>query len=261
MPYMDTESRRRSRATPRRVALVSLGTLLAAALAGCAARQGSAAISGDEWLAGKGFPSRGDWPSTALHLRGPQLRSTLRISELLRRVPEVRLRPGPANPLGLTRVLDDPGATCVLQVYLHGVPMVVRDADARVDLDGRVGVPNLDALELHLGPEGPVRDPEGCGSLLLWDRSMRHVEDPEFVGSIRGRVEGVPIDGEIGVRLGTGGTLQRPDPGGTFAFGGLLPGKYELEVVLRGETALRHVTRVYAHWESSVELRIRPRAP
>ncbi|GMV04241.1 MAG: hypothetical protein AMXMBFR53_05220 [Gemmatimonadota bacterium] len=256
MPYMDTRRRRRSRATPRRAALVSLG-LLVAGLGGCASRQGSAAIPVDDWLAGKGFPSRGDWPSAALHLRGPQLRSTLRISELLRRVPQVRLRPGPANPLGLTRVLDDPGATCVLQVYLNGVPMVVRDAETRVDLDARVGVPDLDALELHLGPGGPVYDAEGCGSLLLWDRSMRHVEDPPFVGSLRGRVVGLPADTVSGVRIGPDGELRPPDSAGSFDFPGLLPGEYPVEVVLRGGAVLRRTARVYAHVESSVELRVR----
>lgn len=239
--------------------LVSLGAPVVAALAGCASAGGHAPATSDRWLADRGFPSRGAWPSAALHLRGPQLQSTLRLSQLLRRVPEVRLQPTRENPLGLTRILDGEGASCVLGVHLNGVPMVPRGADARVDLDARVGVPDLDALELHLGPEGPVFDLQGCGSLLLWDRSMRHVEDPEFEGSVRVVVTDAPEGPGVGVRLGADGALRPLDADGSCVFEGLLPGAYPVELVVPGAATLRHTARVYAHVESTVELRVQPR--
>jgi hypothetical protein len=224
-------------------------------LASCASHGGGVADASDQWLAGKGFAPRGDWGSTALHLRGEQMRATVRISQLLRRVPGVRLQPTRDNPLGLIRVLDEHRGTCVLQVYLNGVRMVPRDSEAQVDLDARVGVPDLDALELHLGPDGPVYDPVGCGSLLLWDRSMRHVRDPEFRGSIRGQVEGESPDAVSGVRIRSSGLLQRPDSAGSFVFSGLLPGEYELEFIVTERPVARERVRVYAYTESQVMLR------
>jgi hypothetical protein len=137
--------------------------------------------------------------------------------------------------------------------------MAPRDADAQVDLDARVGVPDLDALELHLGPDGPVYDPEGCGSLLLWDQSMQHVGDPEFSGSIGGQVESEVTDTIVGVRIGSSGLLQRPDSSGFFFFSELPPGEYEIEFVVRGRPVVRHRARVYAYMESQVELRAQRR--
>jgi len=239
--------------------LVPTWTIVLAGLASCASHQGQVAISSDQWLAGKGFATRGDWDSAALHLQRQQMRSTLRISQLIRRVPDVRLRPNGDNPLGLTRVLDENPGTCVLQVYLNGVRMAPRDVEAQVDLDARVGVPDLDALELHLGPDGPVYDPEGCGSLLLWDQSMQHVGGPAFLGSIRGQVESEVADTIVGVRIGSSGLLQSPDSAGFFFFSGLLPGEYEIEFVVRGRPVVRHRARVYAYTVAQVELRAQRR--
>jgi hypothetical protein len=234
-------------------------TVFLAGVASCASHGGQVAVSSDLWLAEKGFETRGDWGSAALHLRGQQMRSTFRISQLIRRVPDVRLQPTRDNPLGLSRVLDEDRGSCVLPVYLNGVRMAPRDAEARVDLDARVGVPNLDALELHLGPDGPVYDPGGCGSLLLWDESMQHVRDPEFSGSIRGQVESDVADAVVGARIGASGLLQRPDSAGFIFFSGLLPGEYEIEFVVQGRPVVRHRARVYAYLESRVELGVRER--
>jgi hypothetical protein len=185
--------------------------------------------------------------------------STVRISQLIRRIPEVRLQPNRSNPLGLTRVLDEDRGSCVLQVYLNGVRMVHRDSEARLNLDASVGLPELDALELHLGPDGPVYDPEGCGSLLLWDHSMQHVEDPEFLGSIRGQVESESPDTVVGVRIEAGGLLQRPDSAGFFFFSGLLPGEYQLEFIIPERPVVRYRARVYAYEESRVEMKVQRR--
>jgi hypothetical protein len=137
--------------------------------------------------------------------------------------------------------------------------MAPRDSLARVDLDARVGVPDLDALELHLGPDGPVYDPEECGSLLLWDQSMRYVGDPEFLGSIRGQVESDPRDAVVGVRIGSSGILQRPDSAGVFAFSGLLPGEYQLEFIITEGSVAHQTVRVYAYKEAQVTLQGRRR--
>jgi hypothetical protein len=239
--------------------VVPAWTIILAGLASCASSGSQGAISSDEWLAGKGFATRGDWDSAALHLRRQQMRSTFRISQLIQRVPGVRLQPNRDNPLGLTRVLDEDRGSCVLQVYLNGIRMAPRDVEAQVDLDARVGVPDLDAVELHLGPDGPVYDPEGCGSLLLWDQSMQHVGDPSFLGSIRGQVESEVADTIVGVRIGSSGPLQRPDSTGSFVVSRLLPGEYEIEFVVRGRPVVRHRARVYAYIESQVELRAQRR--
>lgn len=184
------------------------------------------------------------------------MRGHPRISDLIRGIRGVRFRPGPANPLGLTWVRDGGRAPCALGVFLNGVPLVPRDPEARYDLDGRVGVAELDGLELHLGPEGPAYDPEGCGSLLLWDRSMRHVDDPAFVGGIRGRVVGGSPDAGVEVRIGPEGALQRVTASGSFSFTELLPGEYQLEFVVSGRVVALHVARVYAGADSEVEVRV-----
>jgi hypothetical protein len=245
--------------TVRRGILLSVWTIVISGLVSCASGGAGPAGPGDQWLSGKGFAGRAGWSSTALHLRKQQMRSILRVSQLIRRVPEVRLQPSRANPLGLTRILDGDPGSCALQVYLNGVRMVPRDSLARVDLDARVGVPDLDALELHLGPDGPVYDPEGCGSLLLWNRSMRHVQDPEFSGSIRGQVQSQSPDRVAGVRIGSSGPLQRPDSAGVFSFLGLLPGEYQLEVIVAEGSVGRQSVRVFAFTESQVTLQGRRR--
>ena len=239
--------------------LVSVWMIVLSGLVSCASGGAGTVIPGDPWLAAKGFAGRADWSSTALHLRKQQMRSTLRISQLIRRVPDVRLQPNRANPLGLTRILDEEPGSCALQVYLNGVRMVPRDSLARVDLDARVGVPDLDALELHLGPDGPVYDPEGCGSLLLWNQSMRHVQDPEFSGSIRGQVLSQSPDRVAAVRIGSSGPLQRPDSAGVFLFRGLLPDEYQLEVIVAEGSVGRQSVRVFAFTESQVTLQGRRR--
>jgi hypothetical protein len=187
------------------------------------------------------------------------MRGHPRISDLIRGIRDVRFRPGPANPLGLTWVRDGGRAPCALGVFLNGVPLVPRDPGARYDLDGRVGVAELDALELHLGPEGPAYDQEGCGSLLLWDRSMRHVDDPAFVGGVRGRVLGELPDAGVEVRIGPEGVLTSVPASGSFTFTGLLPGEYELQFVTSGRTVARHVARIYAGAVSEVEVRVEGR--
>lgn len=185
------------------------------------------------------------------------MRSTVRISQLIRRIPEVRLQPNRSNPWGLTRVLDENRGSCPLPVYLNGVRMV-HGEEARISLDARVGLPDLDALELHLGPDGPVYDPEGCGSLLLWDHSMQHLEDPEFLGSIRGQIENESPDTVVGVRIEAGGLLQRPDSTGFF-FSGLLPGEYQLEFIISERPVVHYRVRVYAYRESQVEMKVQRR--
>lgn len=231
----------------------------AAGLQGCASNP-RASVSNDRWLTGKGFATRSDWSSTALHLRRQQMRNTVRISQLLRRVPRVRLQPSPENPLGLTRVLGGDEGTCVLHVYLNGLRLAPRDTGERIDLDARVGVPDLDALELHLGTEGPVLDPDGCGSLLLWDQSMKHVGDPDFVGSITGRLEGDLPDAPVHVQLRPDGPMLRVEASGRFSFAGLLPGAYQLEFTVEGRPVALHTARVYANSESLVDVRVQSRA-
>ena len=233
--------------------------LLFTGLTSCAPTRGPRAGASDQWLARKGFAERGEWSSTALHLRAQQMRSTVRISQLIRTVPGVRLQPSRDNPLGLIRVWDENREPCVLQVFLNGVRMVPRDPGDRVDLDARVGVPGLDALELHLGPDGPVYDPEGCGSLLLWDHGMQHVGGPEFLGSIRGQVESESPDEVVGVRIGSDGPVQRPDAAGFFRFSGLRPGEYDLEFIISGQPVTHQSARVYAYMESKIELQGRRR--
>ena len=237
------------------VAVMGIGVLVLG-VSGCATSSAGAPASTSAWLAGKGFGQRADWASTALHLRGPQMQESLRLSRLLRTVRDVRLRPGPDNPLGLTRILDGGQGTCVLPVYLNGVPLVPSDPTAQVDLDGRVGLAELDGLELHLGPEGPVYDLAGCGGLLLWDRSMRHVDDPAFVGGIRGRVRGDIPDEGVDVRIGAAGPLQRVGASGSFTYAGLLPGAYDLEFIIPGQPVLRYTARVYAGMDVEVEVRV-----
>jgi hypothetical protein len=81
---------------------------------------------------------------------------------------------------------------------------------------------------------------------------MRHVDGPEFLGSISGQVVGESPDTVVGVRIGPDGPLQRPDAQGFFSFSGLLPGEYQMEFIIPGQPVVRRSARVYAFTESQV---------
>jgi hypothetical protein len=121
---------------------------------------------------------------------------------------------------------------CRLEVYLNG--SLVR---YRFD---RVGVPGLDAtlqprwlsgLEVFDGASAPVGAPDSCGALLLWVDEVRSEDDPQFVGSIFGRVPATGAgDGPVRLVLRPGGVEAMIDDQGRFDFGPVPPGGYDVEV-------------------------------
>jgi hypothetical protein len=72
-------------------------------------------------------------------------------------------------------------------------------------------------------------------------------------GGVRRAVGELP-DAGIEVCIGPEGALQRVAPSGSFSFNGLLPGEYELEFVVSGQTVHRHLARIYAGAASEVEV-------
>ena len=257
-----------ARRTQDRTVLVALVTIALAGLLSCASRGSFAADPADgyhdsdapdqpeEWLSGTGFEERRGWSSAVLHLGTPELDSIVRISDAIRQVPGVKLRPNSGNPWGLSRVFDGDRGSCDVPVYVNGARTALRDFGAQLDLDAFVRSLKPEALELHLGPDGPLHDPEGCGCLILWDLGVRREVDWEFVGSIRGRVRSEHLDTAARVRLEPGGLLQQLDSAGTFLFSGLLPGEYQLGIMIPERPVVRQSVRVYAFEESRTEIEV-----
>jgi hypothetical protein len=240
---------------------------------GCASASGGAGGGREGWLRGNGFRGRGDWSSAVLHLDQGELGPSRRFAEILRQVPGIRVRPRPGNLWGVERLGVPSGAPCPVSVYLNGSRLVQSAPQARVSLDALISAPSLDGLELHLGPDGPLWEADGCGSLLLWAWDRRGPDDQPFRGSIRGRIRSVRPDTAVAVRVrrarsgrpgesAAADTTLHLDSEGAFALEGLLPGPYRLEILgPEGAPAASRVLgrqdlRIYAFRESLLETHV-----
>lgn len=226
-------------------------------LAGCM-RRGRDLTTGPDsfWLTSTGFPGRADWPSVRLHLDRDAIAGEPRVSRLLRGVPEVA--PLPARDLGwgVHRVDSTGVPLCELDVWLNGSEAVRPPLAAAEDVDDLVDGRVLSGLELHLGLEGPVRDPEGCGALLLWSEELFTGWDQPFRGRVAGVVGGELADTVKEVVLEPDGQRIRPDRQGRYRTAGVLPGVYEVVFLAPQGPLLRRWTRVYALAETRVDVEV-----
>jgi hypothetical protein len=224
------------------------------ALGACAGAGGVRHLAPERsWLAATGFPDRGDWASVSLHLSRAEIATVRRVSDLLRRDTTLVLRPPWRESWGVYRRLPGDAPGCALGVMLNGVQMVRVGEDRLLDVDGLARPRELDGIEVHHGEGGPVWDPSGCGTVLLWSERITDAQDEPFHGRIVGVVAGEHADAVEAVRLDPVGMSTRPDREGRFEFFGVLPGAYDVVYLSATGALARREARVYAYWDTEME--------
>ena len=92
----------------------------------------------------------------------------LRTSDVLRRVPGVRLRRnGPGTASAVSRRGQGLSGLCTLEVYVDGMRMF-----APYDLD-LIPPDQIEGMEIYDGPGTPIQYQSlrtGCGAVLIWTR-------------------------------------------------------------------------------------------
>jgi len=208
------------------------------------------------WLESTGFPDRGTWLSSALHLERSEIRRSDRISVLLTGAPGVRMERRTREGWGVYQTRPGTGDVCAIHVYLNGDRVEPAVSENPFTLDYFVPAALLDGLELHLGEGGPTYEEDGCGSLLLWSEELRRQGDGPFRGSLVGRVWSEPPDTVVRARIEPDGAVEEVGPDGGFSFLELLPGEYELVFLSHNGPVTRRALRVFAHRESVVEVEV-----
>ena len=207
------------------------------------------------WLQDTGFPDRASWPSVVLHRAGSELSDVSSLTRAVDRVPGIRVttlrREG---EWGIWQEDEDGHPECPLAVYLNGNRVERRDATTPRSLDIVSRMADVDGLEIHLGPEGPVRTADTCGAVLVWSARKLAATDEYFRGRLAGRVVRTGGAEVRAVRIEPSGDEVLLGRDGSFTVRRLLPGSYGL-VVEGPEGVLTRVdTRVWAFAESWVEL-------
>lgn len=209
-----------------------------------------------DWLAQTGFFVRRSWPSARLHLSKSELGYSGRLSDLLRDLEEIRIRPPSPGGFGIEQLQASGDQMCQVHVYMNGNRTSPHPAGDRVNLDDIFPRQVIDGLEFHAGPEGPVFQDDGCGSLLLWSQDLRLSNDRPFHGSIEGAVLTSSANPVTRVQLEPVRKGQVPRTGGTFSFLDLLPGEYELVFSTRSGPITRLKLRVFAFRRSRIDLEV-----
>lgn len=234
--------------------VAALAAALAAVALGACTGGGPRTLAPERsWIESTGFPERGDWPSVSLHLSRTQMATVRRLSDLLRRDTTLVLRPPFGEAWGVHRRLTGNVAGCALNVMLNGVQMIRVREDRLLALDGLARPRELDGIEVHHGAEGPVHDPAGCGTVLLWTERITGAGDEPFVGRIVGMVAGEQADAVVEVRLDPVGLRTRPDREGRFEFFEVLPGAYDVVYLSATGPLARRSARVYAYSDTELE--------
>ena len=206
------------------------------------------------WLASTGFDQRADWPSTVLHLGRDEMGGATRITYLLDRTPEVAALPARGEGWGVHLQPEDGEPGCELDVRVNGVERRRRPTSQARSVNAVMAARRLSGLEIHAGTEGPVQDPDGCGTLLLWSEEAREAGEPPFRGRVVGRIRGNAADTVVAVRLEPDGQRIRPDQEGRYELAGVVPGVYEVVFMAASGPLLRRRARVYAFADARVDL-------
>ncbi len=144
-----------------------------------------------------------------------------------------------------------------MAVHFNGAEVRRQRAGGDWTLDFVVPMRDLDGIEIHVGPQGPLIDASGCGVLLLWSEAAARGGQAQFYGSIEGIFWGTREADVVEVVLE--GRDQRADltGGGTFVFREVLPGLREVVVRTADEIVGRDTVRVYAFAKSAIDISIR----
>jgi hypothetical protein len=231
------------------------GTLAVVALLGCLTPPSTQAPVGSEALLDTvGFWSRASWSSTVLHLDRARIGGTPRLTSVLRRSDEIDLGTPEGAGWGLFMRDSDGRRGCPLAVYVNGrrVERVQRPG-SELSLDDLVSARSLSGVEVHAGPDGPVRLTSECGALLMWIADTWEASDT-FRGRIIAVVEGPRADTVTSVTLHPGGE-EGVEEEGRYLFS-VLPGAYSVTFSTEGEALGVQPARVYAHHDSRVSLSV-----
>jgi hypothetical protein len=146
---------------------------------------------------------------------------------------------------------------CPLAVYVNGhrVERVQRPG-SELGLDDLVSARSLSGLEVHAGPDGPVRLTSDCGALLMWVADTWEASDT-FRGRIIAVVEGPRADTVTSVTLHPGGE-EGVEEEGRYVFS-VLPGAYSLTFSTEAGALGVQPARVYARHDSRVSLSVHER--
>lgn len=213
------------------------------------------------WLASNGFDDRREWPSTLLHLRRDEMGGATRISYLLDRSPEVLLLQARGEGWGVHLRGPEGEPRCELDVWLNGVHRLRPPVGPLQSVDGILSARSLSGLEIHVGYEGPVREPEGCGALLLWSEEAQGSWEAPFRGRVVGRVRGDVADTVVAVRLEPDGQRIRPDAEGRYELAGVVPGVYQVVFMTAAGPIFRRTARVYAFADTRVDVEVSREEP
>jgi hypothetical protein len=132
-----------------------------------------------------------------------------------------------------------------------------------LDLDRWLFPRYVSAVEIFDAQESPVQAPGGCGAALFWVYRLDNDEDPEFTGSLQGRVmrvpANVPVEG-VPVKIQPLGLERRTDRFGRFDFGFLPPARYRIDVVVPdwGPFSSEVMLRAFSRAEVTVEVQPPP---
>jgi hypothetical protein len=141
-------------------------------------------------------------------------------------------------------------------VFLNGAQVERKRAGGDWTLDFLVRTADLDGIELHTGPEGPLLDEDGCGVLLLWSDAPLLRSDVPFTGTVEGTFWGDGAELVSEVTLEPGGQRATFDRNGEFVFREIRPGLHWVVVKTAAGPVSRERVRVYAFARSWIDVPI-----
>lgn len=225
------------------------------AFLGCVTNPGPQGPVGSQaLLSAVGFSSRSSWPSNVLHLDRSQIGATNRLTSVLGRSDEIYLERPEGAAWGLFTRSRDASRGCPLGVYVNGHRVErVRRPGNESNLDALVSARSISGLEIHAGPNGPIRLADECGTLLIWVSDTWEASD-RFLGQIIAVVGGSKADTVTSVTLNPGGQ-EGVKEDGRYLFS-VLPGAYDVTFSTEeGELGV-YPARVYAHSDSHVNFTV-----
>ncbi len=192
------------------------------------------------WLDSLGYDLR---RATALYqVEGDELAAYDSLPEIFDAIPRVEYRRSPAGVGQLLLHQDTAWVTgadqgCPLSGYVNGGEIRQREFGTNQRaLPALFDLNAITALEVFDGARAPVGPADGCGVVLVWIEELRETFDPPFLGTIRGRIEGL-ADGDhddVTVTLAPFERSAEVDADGRFDMGAVPPGRYTVEARLPG---------------------------
>lgn len=221
-------------------------------VAGCASSPEDGS-TGSDWMRSTGFAERSSWPSAVAHLSRTEMGTSRGLRSVLEAIDGVEVRVPRGTGWGVHAQRSN-GSRCELQVALNGVTVLRERSGGDWTVDILTSVEDLDGVEVHVGTESPLRDPSGCGQVLLWSERSEVRGEAPFVGTVEGGLSGpVGMLEQVGqIRLDPGGLLTAPDQDGLFAFPPVLPGPYVVTVMAGVREVVRREIWVFAFEETWV---------